>query len=65
MPELALVALAQGLGNLVQRYNARMQGDYLYALVIVIVLEALVLIQLARWIERKVAPWRQVASFGE
>jgi NitT/TauT family transport system permease protein len=62
---IELLLIAVGLGNLVQRYNARMQGDYLYALVIVIDLEALVLIQVARWIERKVAPWRQVASFGE
>jgi len=61
--ELLLVAV--GLGNLVQRYEARMQGDLLYALVIIIVAEALLLIQAARWLERKVAPWRQVASFGE
>jgi len=61
--ELLLVAV--GLGNLVQRYEARMQGDQLYALVIVIVVEALLLIQVARWLERKVAPWRQVPSFGE
>jgi NitT/TauT family transport system permease protein len=61
--ELLLVAV--GLGNLVQRYEARMQGDLLYALVIIIVIEALLLIQAARWLERKVAPWRVVSSFGE
>jgi NitT/TauT family transport system permease protein len=61
--ELLLVAV--GLGNLVQRYEARMQGDLLYGLVIIIVAEALILIQAARWLERKVAPWRQVVSFGE
>jgi NitT/TauT family transport system permease protein len=60
-----LLLIAVGLGNLVQRYEARMQGDLLYALVIVIVAEALILIQAARWLERKVAPWRQVVSFGE
>jgi NitT/TauT family transport system permease protein len=60
-----LLLIAVGLGNLVQRYEARLQGDFLYALVIIIVAEALILIQAARWLERKVAPWRQVASFGE
>jgi NitT/TauT family transport system permease protein len=60
-----LLLIAVGLGNLVQRYEARMQGDLLYALVIIIVAEALLLIQAARWLERKVAPWRQVVSFGE
>jgi NitT/TauT family transport system permease protein len=60
-----LLLIAVGIGNLVQRYEARMMGDYLYALVIVIVAEALLLIQAARWLERKVAPWRQVVSFGE
>jgi NitT/TauT family transport system permease protein len=60
-----LLLIAVGLGNLVQRYEARMMGDYLYALVIIIVAEALLLIQAARWLERKVAPWRQVVAFGE
>ena len=60
-----LLLIAVGLGNLVQRFEARMQGDMLYALVIIIVVEALLLIQAARWLERKVAPWRQVVSFGE
>lgn len=60
-----LLLIAVGLGNLVQRYEARMQGDLLYALVIIIVAEALLLIQAARWLERKVTPWRQVVSFGE
>jgi NitT/TauT family transport system permease protein len=60
-----LLLIAVGLGNLVQRFEARMQGDMLYALVIIIVAEALLLIQAARWLERKVAPWRQLAAFGE
>src|SRR5688572_25014661 len=32
-----LLLIAVGLGNLVQRYEARMQGDFLYGLVIIIV----------------------------
>jgi NitT/TauT family transport system permease protein len=62
---IELLLIAVGLGNLVQRYEARMQGDLLYGLIVIIVIEALLLIQAARWVERRIAPWRQFASFGE
>jgi ABC-type nitrate/sulfonate/bicarbonate transport system permease component len=61
--ELLLVSV--GLGNLVNRFSANFQPDRLYALIIIIVLEALVLISLARWIERRAAPWVKITSFRE
>jgi len=61
--ELLLVSV--GLGNLVNRFSANFQPERLYALIIIIVLEALVLISLARWIERRAAPWVRIAGFRE
>jgi ABC-type nitrate/sulfonate/bicarbonate transport system permease component len=61
--ELLLVSV--GLGNLVNRFSANFQPERLYALIIIIVLEALVLISLARWIERRAAPWARIAGFRE
>lgn len=61
--ELLLVSV--GLGNLVNRFSANFQPDRLYALILIIVLEALVLISLARWIERRVAPWTKLTGFRE
>jgi ABC-type nitrate/sulfonate/bicarbonate transport system permease component len=61
--ELLLVSV--GLGNLVNRFSANFQPERLYALIIIVVLEALVLISLARWIERRAAPWARIAGFRE
>jgi NitT/TauT family transport system permease protein len=61
--ELLLVSV--GLGNLINRFSANFQPDRLYALIIVIVLEALLLISAARWIERRAAPWSRMTGFRE
>ena len=53
--ELLMVSLA--LGGLILEYRGFFNGPSLYAVITAIVLEALVLISLARWVERKVAPW--------
>ena len=61
--ELLLVSV--GLGNLVNRFSANFQPDRLYALILIIVLEALILISAARWIERRVAPWARLTGYRE
>jgi ABC-type nitrate/sulfonate/bicarbonate transport system permease component len=61
--ELLLVSV--GLGNLILRYSARFESDKLYALIIIIVAEALILISLTRRLERAVAPWSRSAGFRE
>jgi NitT/TauT family transport system permease protein len=61
--ELLLVSV--GLGNLVNRFSANFQPDRLYALILIIVLEALVLISIARWVERRAAPWARMTGFRE
>ena len=53
--ELLLVAL--GLGRLILRFRETMNGPNLYATVLVIVIEAVLLLQLFRWIDRRMAPW--------
>jgi ABC-type nitrate/sulfonate/bicarbonate transport system permease component len=53
--ELLMVSLA--LGGLILEYRGRFDGPHLYATIVAILIEALVLIGLARWLERKVAPW--------
>ncbi len=61
--ELLLVSV--GLGNLINRFSANFQPERLYALIIIIVLEALVLISIARWVERRAAPWARITGFRE
>jgi NitT/TauT family transport system permease protein len=53
--ELLLVAL--GLGRLILHFRETMNGPNLYATVLVIVIEAVLLLQLVRWLDRRMAPW--------
>jgi ABC-type nitrate/sulfonate/bicarbonate transport system permease component len=53
--ELLMVAI--GIGNLIINARGRFDGPTLYGVVVLIVIESLILISLARWIERRVAPW--------
>jgi NitT/TauT family transport system permease protein len=53
--ELLLVAL--GLGRLILDFQGRFDSGRLYATVLVVVAEAVALLQLFRWLERRVAPW--------
>jgi NitT/TauT family transport system permease protein len=45
------------IGGLILRYRGFFQADKLYAVIVVIVIEALILISLARWVERRLVPW--------
>lgn len=53
--ELLMVSLA--LGGLILEFRGRFDGPHLYAVILVILAEALLLIAAAQWLERKVAPW--------
>jgi NitT/TauT family transport system permease protein len=52
-----LLMFAVGIGQLIINARGRFDGPTLYGVVILIVLESLVLISAARWLERRVAPW--------
>ncbi|GAA4769870.1 ABC transporter permease [Microbacterium gilvum] len=56
--ELLMVSLA--LGGLILEYRGLFNGPALYAVIVAILLEALLLISLAQWFERIVAPWAVV-----
>ncbi len=53
--ELLMVSLA--LGGLILEFRGMFNGPGLYATIIAILIEALLLISLAHWLERKAAPW--------
>lgn len=53
--ELLMVSLA--LGGLILEYRGMFNGPALYAVIAAILIEALILISLAQWFERRVAPW--------
>ena len=53
--ELLMVSVA--LGKMILQYRGLFQAPDLYAVIIVIVAEALILISLIGWAERKMTPW--------
>jgi NitT/TauT family transport system permease protein len=53
--ELLLVAV--GIGGLILKFQGQFASDLLYALVILVILEALVLVSAVRFLERRIAPW--------
>jgi NitT/TauT family transport system permease protein len=54
---IELLMVAVGIGGLILNFQGRFQAALLYALVVLVVIEALALVQLVRFIEHKVAPW--------
>jgi ABC-type nitrate/sulfonate/bicarbonate transport system permease component len=53
--ELLMVSVA--LGKMILQYRGLFQAPNLYAVIIVIVAEALILISLIGWLERRLTPW--------
>lgn len=58
--ELLMVSLA--LGGLILEFRGMFQGGLLYATIVAILAEALILINIARWIERRATPWAQTTT---
>lgn len=54
---IELLMVAVGIGNLILRFQGNFSADLLYAVVILVIFEALILVSILRFIERKVAPW--------
>ncbi len=57
--ELLMVSVA--LGGLILEYRGMFQAANLYAVIIVILAEAVILISMLEWFERRVTPWAQPA----
>jgi ABC-type nitrate/sulfonate/bicarbonate transport system permease component len=60
-----LLWIAVGIGNLIIDARGFFEGGRLYGVVILVVLEALLLISIARWIEHRVAPWAQESVLAD
>jgi NitT/TauT family transport system permease protein len=58
MVVIELLMVAVGIGALMLEFRGRFMADYLYATVLVVVAEAILLIFLVDRIERRVAGWR-------
>jgi ABC-type nitrate/sulfonate/bicarbonate transport system permease component len=57
MVVIELLLVAVGLGGLIINFRGDFNAEALYAVVVFVVLEALLLIQIARWFERRLVPW--------
>lgn len=57
-----LLMVSDALGGLILESRGLFQADNLYAVIIVILAEAVILISLIEWFERRVTPWAQPAS---
>jgi NitT/TauT family transport system permease protein len=56
---IELLMVAVGIGAMMLEFRGRFMADYLYASVLVVVIEALVLVVGVDLLERAVAPWRR------
>ena len=57
MVVIELLLVAVGLGGLIINYRGAFNAEGLYAVVVFVVIEALLLITVARWVERRLVPW--------
>lgn len=58
--ELLLVAV--GIGRLILDYQGMFAADRLYATVVFVVGEAVLLLSALRWIERRILPWQELVT---
>jgi NitT/TauT family transport system permease protein len=62
MVVVELLMVSVGLGGLILNFRAFFRVGDLYAVVIIVVIEALILISATRWVERRVVPWADAES---
>lgn len=60
MVVVELLLVASGIGKLLQDFAGRLQDAELFATVLLIIAESLLLLAIMRWIEVRVTPWAQV-----
>lgn len=58
--ELTLVAV--GIGRLLMDYQGMFEAGYVYATILGVMLEAIILLSALRWLEKRVAPWNVTAQ---
>ena len=57
MVMVELILVASGLGRLLLEFSGRMQSDLVFATVLAVIIEALILLAAMQALERKIAPW--------
>lgn len=60
LAELLMVGV--GVGRLILKYRGFFDGDYMYGVVLLVVAEALILMQAMRYMEQRFVPWANDAS---
>jgi ABC-type nitrate/sulfonate/bicarbonate transport system permease component len=51
-----------GVGGLILRFRGFLQPASLYAVIIVVIVEAVVLVNLMAWLERRLTPWNNTSK---
>lgn len=65
MVVIELLLVAVGLGGLIINFRGQFNAEGLYAVVVFVVFEALVLITVARWLERRLVPWASEGALSQ
>jgi NitT/TauT family transport system permease protein len=60
-----LLMVSVGIGGLILEYRGFFRAEELYGIVVLVVVEALVLISAARWLERRITPWARHSGLSE
>ncbi|MBX3031200.1 MAG: ABC transporter permease [Chloroflexi bacterium] len=60
-----LVMVSVGIGGLILRYQAFFRFAELYGMVVLIILEALILLAIVDWVQRKATPWASMTSIRD
>ncbi len=60
-----LVMVSVGIGGLILRYQSRFQFAELYGVVVLVVIEALALLAVVDWFQRRLTPWASMAGIRE
>ena len=64
MVMVELILVASGLGRLLLEYSGRMQSDMVFATVLAVIIEALLLLTAMQSAEKKLAGWAPDISIG-
>lgn len=62
MIAVELLLIAVGVGRLILDYQAMFESGFVYATIMFVVLEAVILLNLMKWLERRLAPWAGLAT---
>jgi NitT/TauT family transport system permease protein len=62
MIAVELLLIAVGIGRLILDYQGMFAADLVYATIVFIVCEAVILLSAMRWLERRISPWADLVT---